>query len=441
MSAYCNGKALLVNTMLLYLCALFHASLGAEQLTVKVRSQSAVLINADSGAVLYQKHPHKSHYPASITKIATALYALEQQNLDSDVLVTAQQDLVGWVSPQKKKKSKYTLPAYWLEPGAMHIGIKVGERVPIRDLLYGMLLASGDECSNMIAHHVGGSVDTFMQGLNRYLQEEVGCTHTHFANPHGLFHPDQKTTAMDMALIAQRAMRHPLFRSVVASKEYRKAPTNKAKAVKIRQTNRLLRPGKYHYPKAIGIKTGYIAKAKNTLVAAAKDQDRTLIAVLLRCEDRGDIFQDAIRLFNAAMGEDKLRREFFSAGPQRFSRKLDNGQTLTTFTTEPACVQYYSGEEPTIRCYLHWDPIKTPVVKGQQVGRLELTDTTGDVLNTVALYAQNDASDGWQGWMIRVFASPGWGSALVETVAVLCVLILFGGFAMQLRKRPKKPSE
>jgi D-alanyl-D-alanine carboxypeptidase (penicillin-binding protein 5/6) len=286
---------------LLGLCLLFCMGLvGGELSNLTLESEAAILIDADTGRILYEKNARKREYPASTTKVATALYLIERSKLDMKKICTVDQDSVGWLSAAKKEKSGYKSPAYWLEPGATHIALKVDEEVSVQDLFYGMMLASGDDCSNILAKQAQeqGSIPKFCEEMNAYLRKEVGCKDTQFKNPHGLFHPDHYTTAHDLAMIAKRAMRSPLFRKVVASTSYTRE-SGGSTAV-IAQGNKLLLPGKYYYKHAIGIKTGYIAKAKHNVVAAAKKDGRTLIAVLMHCEKRPQLFKETAELFDAA---------------------------------------------------------------------------------------------------------------------------------------------
>jgi D-alanyl-D-alanine carboxypeptidase (penicillin-binding protein 5/6) len=133
-----------------------------------------------------------------------------------------------------------------------------------------------------------------MTQLNDYVKR-LGCTSTTFYNPHGLHHPKQQTTAYDLAVITQDALKNPVFREMVATVRYTRPKTNKQEPSTLVQTNRLLRTGPFYYPKAIGVKTGYYSLAGNNLVAAAKDGERTLIAVVLKANERNvrSCFQSA----------------------------------------------------------------------------------------------------------------------------------------------------
>ena len=205
---------------LLLFPSLFFASLLGVPLQVEVNAESALLINADTGSVLYEKNSHAVLPPASITKVATALYALKLKKGQLEEPVTASGDAIGTVTVEAKRKSNYTVSPWWLEPGSAHIGIKKGEVLKFKDLLYGMMLASGDDASNVIAEWAGsGSIPAFMKGLNDYVKG-LGCKNSCFMNPHGLYHPDHKTCCYDMALIMREALKDPEFRKVIKTVTY-----------------------------------------------------------------------------------------------------------------------------------------------------------------------------------------------------------------------------
>lgn len=360
----------------------------AEPLALSVKAEAAILMNAESGAILYAKNPHDLHYPASITKIATALYVLEQAGGSLDEQIEVDADCIGVVTEEAIRRSRYTLPPYLLIPDASNIGLKKGEKLSLRDLLYGMMLSSGDDAANVLAKHVGGTIEAFMERLNLYIQG-LGLAGTRFVNPHGLHHPDQKTTAYEMAMLTRAALKNPDFLKIASTVRHPRPKTAKQAASTFLQTNRLLRPGPYFYDKAIGVKTGYYSLAGSTFVAAAVQGERTLIAVLLKVKDRKDIFLDAKMMFEAAFSQPKVRRLYFKGGPQEFSLELPGAQgAMTTEAREDLYVEYYPAEEPKVRCLLCWLPgLALPIEKGQHVGDILLRDDEGSDMKRMPLYA------------------------------------------------------
>jgi D-alanyl-D-alanine carboxypeptidase (penicillin-binding protein 5/6) len=412
------------------------ALLSAE-LNVSVSAEAAILLNADTGAILFEKNAYAQYFPASITKVATALYALKEKGHQLNAQVEAEQEAIVSLSEESKRKSNYSTPAYWLEPGGTHIGIKKGELLSLKDLLYGMMLASGNDASNVIAQHVFGSIPKFIQHMNEFLKDEVGCKSTHFCNPHGLHHPDHQTTAYDMALITKEALRYPAFREMVSTVRYTRPKTNKQEPTTIVQSNKLLKSGKLFYSKAFGVKTGYTSKAQNTFVAAAKNEDRTLILVLLKSSEREGMFKDAIALFQAAFQEVKVKKSYIKSGPQKFQLKLEGAsKSVATYLAEPVIFDYYPSEEPKVKAMLAWDDVELPVYRGNRVGEVTLRDEQGNVLVAKPLLASEDVHPSFLhqvkhiiGHFGRVFTI----KSVFSIAAIIGSLFLF--FVLFMRRR------
>lgn len=357
------------------------ASLSAQPLKVDVSATSAILMNADTGAILYEKEANVPCYPASITKIATALYVLEKRGQALDELATTTHDSIAQVAPHIKQAYQASHPPYRLEIGGTNIGLRKGDMLSLRILLYGLLLCSGNDAANVIANHVSGDVDRFVQGLNQYLREK-NIRNTRFLNPHGLHHPDHRTTAYDMALITKEAMKHPFFRQIVKTTHYNE---NNRSFI---QGNRLLKSGQFYYPKAIGVKTGYTSHAGSTLVAAATHENRTLIAVLLNCSDGNQRYRDAIKLFEIAFKEPLMMRTLFTKDHDHFSLNVKGAtSTLEAVLGEDLKLSYYPAEEPKIKPLLKWDAVRLPIQQGQAVGKIELVTDGGKTLKTAPLFA------------------------------------------------------
>lgn len=412
-------------------------------LEVKVAAEAAVLMNGNTGQILYAKGEHDRHHPASITKIATALVALEQASDRLDVGVVADADALGWLEVAAKRRSNYSLPAHWLEPGCSHIGLKKGEMLSLRDLLHGMMLVSGDDASNVIAKYaVGGEVQQFMEVVNRRLGE-IGCRGTHFSNPHGLYHPDHYTTAYDMALLTRVALQNGAFRSLVKTVRYQRPATAQQKTTTFLQTNKLLVAGHAHYyPHAIGVKTGWIGIAQNTLVAAAEKEGRLLIAVLLKSKERSDIFRDAVALFEAAFAEPQIEKTVVKRGQQPFALALPSDgapgwlaaatRAVATYADDEVAIRYYPAEAPRLSYHLAWDRVALPVAAGQQVGTLTVTSDDGQVERQVPLRALDAVEEStWQ--VLRHFWERSWSPMQVLAAVALGLFILAGAIAKMRR--------
>lgn len=237
-----------------------------------IQATAAVLLDPESDTVLYAKNADERRYPASTTKIMTALIVLENvTDLNEKVIVT-QEDFIG------------------VEADSSKAGFLVGEEIPVIDLLYGLMLPSGNEAANTLARHVGGSIDGFVAMMNARAAE-LGCKNTNFVNPNGLHDDNHYTTARDLSLIAAKAMENETFATISNTAQKTLSETNKkaehgGKALKVFTTNMLIYsrndPNFYSYAK--GIKTGHTTPAGYCLVAAAEKKSGMLISVVLGCE-------------------------------------------------------------------------------------------------------------------------------------------------------------
>jgi serine-type D-Ala-D-Ala carboxypeptidase (penicillin-binding protein 5/6) len=409
---------------------LYAACLHSQTIEITVQADSALLMNAETGAILYEKDSRKPQFPASLTKIATAAYTLNLRGNKLDKMLVAEHEAVAAVSEEEVKRSRYTLPSYWLTHGTSHMGIKKGEELSLKDLLYGMMIASAGDASNMIALYMGGTIPGFMQEVNQYFKE-IGCSQTHFKNPHGLHHPEHVSTAYDMAVLTKEALKHPVFRDIVKTVSYQRPQTNKQKPTTLIQTNRLLRKGKLYYPKAIGVKTGFTSIAKNNLVAAAQDGNRTLIAVLMHCNDRETMFVDAARLFNAAFKEKKQKNTLFATGLQKWELSLKGAsKKIKTHLKKDVVFEYYPSEEPKLKCLLKWEEVSLPVQKGQCVGALVFENDEGITLRSEPLFASEDVD---HHLLHRMYQAVN-GRKILKFFGACAAIIFIFGLILELKK-------
>ena len=227
---------------------------------------AALLVSPESDMVLYEKNADEKRYPASTTKIMTALLTLENVS-DLSVVVTAEASDFENVTSDSS-----------------NAGIKVGEQVTVKDLLYALMLPSANEAAYMLARHVGGSWEQFVDMMNERAAE-LGCTGTHFCNPCGLHEDDHYTTAHDLYLIAKEAMKDATFRDIVSTVQHRMAKTNLHEERIILTTNQLIFSSfqPWSYANCLGIKTGHTSQAGNCFVGYAEYGDAKLFSVVLGC--------------------------------------------------------------------------------------------------------------------------------------------------------------
>ena len=228
-----------------------------------VYAKSAVLIDASTGTILYDKKCHKKMYPASITKIMTALLTIEKCKLDEEVVFS-----------QNAVSS--------LNYDDANFGCQIGEKMSVKDCLYTLMLASANEVATALAEHIAGSTDKFAEMMN-VRAKEAGATNTHFVNANGLHNTNHYVTAYDMAMITRAASKYSVFNEIVNTTTYTVKANNKRKdSAQANQRHKMVWPTSgYYYDGIIGGKTGYTDQSGTTLVTYAKRNGMTLIAVVL----------------------------------------------------------------------------------------------------------------------------------------------------------------
>ncbi len=237
-----------------------------------ISAQTAIMIEGNSGEVLYEKNTEQKAYPASITKIMTALLAIEKGDLDKKVTVSEN--------------------ASGVEGSSIYL--ETGEKIPLRDLVYGLMLRSGNDAAIAIAEEIGGSTDRFVIMMNKKARE-LGAYNTHFANPNGLHNPDHYTTARDMALIAMAAMENPEFKQVAKAKTWI-CDRGEGRYNYFYNKNKVV----YQYDGGTGIKIGYTRVAGRTLVASSERNGMELICVVMNAPNW---FQDTYKLMDYAYSQ------------------------------------------------------------------------------------------------------------------------------------------
>lgn len=259
--------------LLLVLIILITASLLPLQALAleepEVLSQSVLLMDADSGEVLFEQNADQTMHPASTTKIMTvllAIEAIEQGQFSLDDSVAAYDDCQYGMDAESSNANPAIVP---------------GEVLSVQDLLYCAMLASANEACNILAEYIAGSISNFVVMMNERAAE-LGCTGTHFNNPSGLEDPDHYSTAKDLAIITMEAIHHEQFVTLCSDDGYTVPATNVAGARALTNTNALLDPSNYYYyESAFGVKTGFFTNAGYCLVSAAGKDNTSLVCVVL----------------------------------------------------------------------------------------------------------------------------------------------------------------
>ena len=408
-----------------------------------IQAQHVILLDGNYDEVLYDKAGEEKAYPASITKVMTALLVMEAMDagqLTADTMITA------------SETSQQGLSIY----GSTQ-NIKPGETMSVKDLLYCLLVPSANEAANILAEAVDGSVEEFVAHMNRKAGE-LGCQGTHFVNPHGLHNDDHYTTALDLAHIVKAAMEYDLFRQIVYTSVYETAATNMSGPRTFYNTNGLITQWRfrgYLYDKAIGVKTGSTDEAGYCLASAAQDGDDYLIAVVLGAQmltdEKGNItdrqqFSESKRLLK--WGFANFQRTTITKGDSpvasvkvTLSREREDVMVRPVGSIERTLPRDLDQEQIESRITLFGQSVEAPVTAGQVLGTMTLT-YDGQVLGTLDLVADTDVSRSEllykKAQFLAFWHSMGGKLVLAAVIVVVCVLVWL--LAFRRRRRPGRRS-
>ncbi len=242
----------------------------------QIGAESAIVIEANTGAILYSKNIHEQLYPASTTKILTCLIAAENSSLDE--MVTFSHNAV------------FSIPR-----GSSNMGMDEGQSISMEECLYGILIGSANEVANAVAEHIGGSIEGFAEMMNEKAKE-LGCTDSHFVNANGLHDDDHYTSAYDLATIARAFYKNELLAKISGMPSYHFEPTATQPDDFILRTHHKIVNNEYPCEGIIGGKTGYTDNARQTLVSCAERNGMKLICVIMK-EESPHQFTDTVDLF------------------------------------------------------------------------------------------------------------------------------------------------
>ncbi len=343
---------------------------------VGTSARACAVIDAASGRILLQHNAEAALPMASTTKVMTALLAIEKGDLDAPV--TCSRNAFG-------------------VPGTS-IYLSQGETLTLRQMLYGLMLASGNDAAVAIAEHIGGSVEDFCAMMTARAAE-LGCMSTVFLTPHGLPKDGHYTTAHDLALIAREAMKHPLFREIVSTKRATIPWEERGYDRVLNNKNRLLSS----YEGATGIKTGYTKKAGRCLVFGAQRDGMEIIGTVLNC---GDWFDESARLMDIAF--DRYESiTMLQAG--EIAGTLDvavsGGKSVRAVLAEDLIGVVSKGAKAEVAIDLP-DAVDAPVTAGQVLGTARMTENGAVVAQAEIVAEQGVARDDfparwemyWKNW-------------------------------------------
>lgn len=417
------------------LLALLSGTVPVAALTAEPRleAEAAILIDAVTGEVLYEKQAGHAMYPASTTKMITCLLALEQ--LDPEAVIT-----VGASVPKTEGNS---------------VDLKEGEEVRVLDLLYAIMTESANDGAQALALAISGNAEEFALLMNERAVE-CGATDTNFVNAHGLHDPLHVSTAADLARIASVCMENELFRTLVSTSQYRMAATNKSGPRNFTSTNRLLWDEQdktriyvngvlrhCKYPDAIGIKTGYTSHALGCLVSAATRDSTTLIAVVLKSSDLGR-FADSIALLDWGFENYKtvhVMEENTPLGTIKVRRGAVNKVEAVAGRLIAGTVPVEASESVLTTQVTLEPSVRAPILTGQKLGEIELLEG-GTRVAVFPIVAASDVEEG--GWL-SVFGIQDATAAVIKKIVRIVLagafILLVGYIVVKRREVRRKKQE
>lgn len=371
--------------LLLSLSMIFSPFVNAEEEIPDIASPSALLMDYSSGKILYEKNINEKRYPASLTKIMTAIIVLENCEL-SDIATVSYDAVMS------------------LSSGYVTANLQIGEELTVEQLLYVLMVGSSNDAAIVLAEHVSGSVEKFADLMNEKAKE-LGCTSTNFVNPNGAHDENHYSTAYDLALMARYAMQNETFRTLVSTTSYTLPTTNKYDREDriFRTTNSLLhldtsdRADNYYYQYATGIKTGFTTPAGNCLIASANKNNLELITVVLGAGQTKDglsqRYLDTLSLFDYGYNTYTLKQIINKGGIiqtlniKNATRKTKKVEAVVANDVYALMKQVDKDSAVLPEINLN-DNLKAPLKKGDVIG--SVTYTVDGIQYTEDLLANND---------------------------------------------------
>ena len=331
-----------------------------------IEAPNLLLAQTDTGKILYERQADKKIYPASTTKLMTAILVVE--NCELDEIVTVSENAVKSVPPDY-----------------VTANLQVGEELTVNDLMYVMLIPSANDAANVLAEHVGGSIESFATMMNTRAKE-LGCTGTNFTNPSGLQDKNHYTTTKDLFLIAQEAISKSFIKKIIGTTTYTLNNTNQYTGTKrtFTTTNYMKQKSlsKYYCDYCIGGKTGYTGDAKNCVVEYAQKDGMELTAIVMgeNASVKGKKFLDAKEMFEYAFKNYENKR-MISKDEKYETVKINNGTNetkmldvlygsdISILKEKQKDVNFIEPTEDVQKTVEYYD-LKAPIQKGKNVGKI-----------------------------------------------------------------------
>lgn len=325
---------------------------------VSSSAKAMCVLDKDTNRILYSKNEHKQLPMASTTKVVTLITVLENCN-DLNQVITVNDKAVG------------------VEGTSIYL--RKGEQIAVLDLLYGLMLRSGNDSATALAYHVGGSVEGFAELMNK-LAKKVGANNSHFVNPHGLDNQNHYTTAYDLALITSYALNNDTFKQIVSTKTHVIDATNMSDKRYLTNKNKLLSS----LDGCCGVKTGFTSKAGRCLVSATERDNHTSVCVVLNC---GPMFEESAELLEQSF-VDYCQVKLVDKNKQIYNEYITDNQSgrLYLFAEDDYYYPLKQGEEQKIK--LKYTVSLDNAKQGAVVGKIDIF-LDNQLLNSVKLYTMN----------------------------------------------------
>ena len=335
-------------------------SISFAEVDFKVHCSSAILINAKNGEILYESNAYDKAYPASTTKVLTALIALQNEKDFSKEIIPSHYAV-------------YSVPS-----GSSIAYFSEGEKLTFEQVLYGLLLPSGNDAANILAEDISGSISKFVELMND-TAKDLGAKNTHFTNPSGIHDNDHYTTAYDLSLFAREAMKYDKFREIVSTYKYDMPSTNRSDEVRtFVNTNKLIHPSyQYTYEYATGMKTGYTSSARNCLISSASRNGVDLICVVLggttTDNNKSAIYTDSRNLLDYGFSCYKKSTIAHSGEliTQTTPKRAKDDATVVALLKDNIRMVHKSDEEPTYTNIIELNEnLTAPIQKDDVIGKI-----------------------------------------------------------------------
>lgn len=410
-----NLKKILVLFIFVFLFSTYSFSY-ADDLTLS--GEGAILIDMDTSEILYEKNSHSQFYPASTTKIMTAILAIEHGNMDD--IVTIDQEVVD------------------LTDGS-HIALEPGEQLSLEHLLNALLIESANDAAVAIAKHISGSVENFSKLMNEKAKS-IGALNTNFVNPNGLPNEEHMTTAYDLALIGRYAMENEKFRSIVKNYTYTIPITNKKTEPRpLKSANRLLYStekidvdGKLtpiKYDGVNGVKSGYTVAAQQCLVTSLEKDGHRLIAVVLKSNGK-NIYSDIHKLLNYGIENfEKVKIGFANKFINNFN--VNNGVipfVAGVSKSDSHFIVRKDQKDKVEEKIIVDETLEAPISKGQVIGKLEYL-LNGKVVAETNIVSTMD---------VEKIPTPSIFKNILSKWYILVLIVLVFGRIVALNKKRKR---